>query len=1039
MMLPAPLVDSVRSGRAVLFLGSGASIGAVNGAGVAPPTGDELRDMTSQQFLAGQHSKDSLAWVAQLAIVQADLFTVQDFIADKVRGLIPAYFHRLLPTFRWRGIVTTNYDTLIEDTYRSVATALQQVVPFIANNDRVDPQINTSGNVGLIKIHGCITRTHDDSIPLILSADSYLNFRQSRQRLYGLFYEWASENNVIFVGHGGQDPDLRATLQAITREVPSRPSSYIVRPSSSAAEIALWQREGFHTLSGTLADFLEALESAIPPPLRPLAAMLTAKHPIERRFVKNESLGTDLRAFLETDALYVHDAIPIDQGTPQRFYRGFDLSWYPIRSNLDVRRSVVDPLIDRAILTSDEDRPNFSDLYLLAAEAGAGKTIVMRRVAWAAASDAGVLVLYVRPSGTMRIAPLIELHRLTNERIFLFLDNASDQADDIDHLMRAARAKKLPLTLIASARTNEWNVRCSHVERFVTETFELHYLSRSEIEKLLDLLVANDAVGENLKTRSRPEQIRQFEERAGRQLLVALHEATLGRPFEEILVDEYRNIQPPEAQALYRTICMLNRLDLPVRAGLIARVHNISFESFQTRFLHPLEHVVIAKQDESQGDMTYRARHHEIAQIVIHRVLIRAVDRYDEYVRVVRHLNRTFSSDNRAFRSMIKAKTLNEWFPNYDDVQAIFQAAEASNGRDAFLCQQMANYERIRPSGNLLLAQTLLEEARRLDPRDTTIIHTMAELARTSAEQSPNLLERRRFRTQAVSILSPLLTSRDDSQYARGTLLKLAIDELSDILDAEESSDRAIDLAIRTAEDRLGRATEGQADEHFVRLQEERLAKLLDDHARAFGALKRANASNPRDPFVASRLAQVYKRRDDPTSAVQCVETALSAHPNDRHLHYAYGRLLWDGKPRDCAMAAYHFRKCFMDGDDHIDAQFWYARAAFESNESADKSTSLRIFERLRHVPMQYEEKIRIRDVSTKDGMKVAHFGRVTRSESRYAFADMDGAGDRVFIHSDMTEKPIFDSLRPGDRVRFYLGFSFSGLQALETTKIAAS
>jgi cold shock CspA family protein len=88
---------------------------------------------------------------------------------------------------------------------------------------------------------------------------------------------------------------------------------------------------------------------------------------------------------------------------------------------------------------------------------------------------------------------------------------------------------------------------------------------------------------------------------------------------------------------------------------------------------------------------------------------------------------------------------------------------------------------------------------------------------------------------------------------------------------------------------------------------------------------------------------------------------------------------------------------------------------------------------------MQYDEKTRIRDVSSKDGLRATYFGRVTRCESRYAFAEMDGAGDRVFIHSDTTDGAIFESLRPGDRVQFCLGFSFSGLQALDATKVGAS
>ena len=81
----------------------------------------------------------------------------------------------------------------------------------------------------------------------------------------------------------------------------------------------------------------------------------------------------------------------------------------------------------------------------------------------------------------------------------------------------------------------------------------LRYLNRNEVEALVGLLVKHKANGPNLENLTIEEQIEQFEKRAGRQLLVALHEATMGIPFEEILHNEYDNLTPPSAQSLYLT------------------------------------------------------------------------------------------------------------------------------------------------------------------------------------------------------------------------------------------------------------------------------------------------------------------------------------------------------------------------------------------------------------------------------------------------------------------------------------------------------
>jgi len=62
-------------------------------------------------------------------------------------------------------------------------------------------------------------------------------------------------------------------------------------------------------------------------------------------------------------------------------------------------------------------------------------------------------------------------------------------------------------------------------------------------------------------------------------------------------VDEFHKIEPYEAQRIYLTICVLNRLNIPVRAGLVARVHGVPFGEFKERFFAPLEHIVFAEKD----------------------------------------------------------------------------------------------------------------------------------------------------------------------------------------------------------------------------------------------------------------------------------------------------------------------------------------------------------------------------------------------------------------------------------------------------------
>ena len=78
MKLDKPLVDGIRDGRVVLFLGAGASKGAVDSKGKEPPIGQELADLIAEQFLGKSFVGKPLQQVSELAISESSLFAVQD-------------------------------------------------------------------------------------------------------------------------------------------------------------------------------------------------------------------------------------------------------------------------------------------------------------------------------------------------------------------------------------------------------------------------------------------------------------------------------------------------------------------------------------------------------------------------------------------------------------------------------------------------------------------------------------------------------------------------------------------------------------------------------------------------------------------------------------------------------------------------------------------------------------------------------------------------------------------------------------------------
>ena len=105
MDLPSSLLDAVKEQRAVLFLGTGASMRARHPANAAIPSGGSLKEQISDQFLGGALKNRSLQAVAAMAADEVGLIHLQKYIHDLFDPFTPADFHYLVPKFRWKAIV----------------------------------------------------------------------------------------------------------------------------------------------------------------------------------------------------------------------------------------------------------------------------------------------------------------------------------------------------------------------------------------------------------------------------------------------------------------------------------------------------------------------------------------------------------------------------------------------------------------------------------------------------------------------------------------------------------------------------------------------------------------------------------------------------------------------------------------------------------------------------------------------------------------------------------------------------------------------
>ncbi|MCD4655640.1 SIR2 family protein, partial [bacterium] len=904
---------------------------------------------------------------------------------------------------------------------------VQNLEGIYSNGDKLEDKIVTSNSVPFIKLHGCITITDDPNLPLILTTDQYVTHRKNRENLFNLLSGWGHDYPILFVGHKMRDFNLRIILNELVALGEYRPRYYIINPSLSDEEVSLWESRRISILKGSFKEFLDSIDTLIEPNFRPLLRLFSYYHPIQTRFASTRDLSKECYDFLKYEADFVYSGMPIEYSgsDPKHFYKGNNLDWFPIEQDLDVRRNLTDKILVNNVLLDESDRPTKCELYVIKAEAGAGKSVLLRRIAWDASQIGEKICIYIKEHGKMKFEVIYELVRNLNQRVFLFIDNAPDNVSELEYLIMESRKNQLPLTIFSAARINEWNMACDRLEPLMSGDYRLTYLSKKEIENLLILLDKHGSLG-YLENHSHEFRVTEFEKRAGRQLLVALHEATLGKSFEEILVDEFNEIRPSIAQSIYRSVCVLNRFKIFVRAGLISRVYGIPFSEFKRRLFAPLEHVVKVSSKSDHMDYLYSARHSHIAGIIFDRLLADPEDKFTEYIKLLDAMNVSYSTDRDAFRRLIRGRALTEYFPEKEAVEQIFKVAERISPQDSFVYHQRAIYELKRRDGNLNEAYGYLKKARKLAPNDFTITHSLSELALIRSEQSKSMYEKELYRNDSIKLAQSLLQDRRSSEFGRHTLLKIYIDQLAEILKEDSSTESEIDEHISKIEQSISNGLQEHPGASYLHSAESDFRRLLSDEDRAIIAMKKALGANKRNAYLAGRLAKLYYLRGSLEDAINVLSEAIDSHPTNKTIRYQYAMMYREYQPKDVPTIIYHLQRSFSKWDHNFAAQLWYARYCFVYGDTEKLSESKVIFRNLREAPIHSRVRYDVIGIIMEDAEKMVFSGTIVRKFENYGFIERDGKRDQIYFRKS-NAREIWFELKSGDRVTFKIGFTFNG------------
>ena len=514
---------------------------------------------------------------------------------------------------------------------------------------------------------------------------------------------------TVFIGTDLDEPPLwnQLALRGERREGRElRPRSFLVTPRIPRARQAMLERFNIRHIPLNAEEFSEYYLKTI------------ANERILRR-----PFSSAREAPLEP----VEMALREPAEDPADFLLGREPRWSDVSEGFAIERTFEDTLLHDAQDTSNR-------AIIACGTAGSGKSTTLRRLALSLQAS-GRRVYWLRTDSSEPM-PHLRSKILATRPDVLVIDIAERFGRRGGPLVAELLDASPDLLVIAGYATgalDDLGIE-SELSSFRTLRHDVPLLDDQDIERLVDALTRANRLG-RLAGKSSKEQFNEVKSRAGRQLLVAMLEATSGEKFEEKIIRECEEL-PGDLHTAYAVIALAttNRYWLPLDDVLAA------LSDHTAGGLEVIDRLIRAHLVLRNSNNTYMARHPVIAREVVSQFR-RSGQLADAYARLAFVMASKYFADmpmTRERRLLIKLLNhteVGQVLDNPTHARQMYSEIEQLLRTDYHYWLQRGSYELER--GDIKLAENFLNQARGLSDSDYMVDTEWAYLQLERACRDP--------------------------------------------------------------------------------------------------------------------------------------------------------------------------------------------------------------------------------------------------------------------------------------------------------------
>ena len=726
----------------ILLTGAGFSVAARNMSGTTLPTYHEIQAKLWELCFPGVEFEEgsTLPYLFDHARMRH-----KNKLATELLKLLSVDSHTLPPwyqqifSFPWFRCYTLNVDDLASAANRAFDLPRQIRAVSATNPHATTTGSNSSEFCEVIHLNGTISDIPDN---VTFSVMQFAERISKVDPWYTRFVADLLSRPIVIIGTRLDEPPLWQHLayrgvRGNKQLGELRPRSYLVTPHLDRVRKALLTEFNIFWLQMTAEQFTTEVLSQLSDARTQGLQSLKIYSPD-----RNCSVGipdvTDLAVNPTEDTIFLLGNEPI---------------WADVQSGRAIRRDSDDQLWT-GIKSSLQE--NLSNLIVVTGTAGSGKSTALMRACLTLMAQGERVGWVDRYSD---LSPR-DIHRsITSDDAprILAIDDADTYGSSLASSVRdwvVARDNILVLVALRSSKLDR-TLNPAVIGDIAKQEFSMSPLTDSDIDSLLTVLDEHNRLG-MLKGKSLPERRRILAQQCGRQLLVAMIEATSGRKFEEKAIQELTDLEGEQAR-IYAIVAVAHALGFPLqRDEILIALVNPSNETLNIvrRLLD--RHIIVSHRNRPY----LQARHRVIAE-----VLHNELQKHGQIASVLSRL--AFVAASKVSPDV--RRTARPWrmlkkIINHDYLLKSVGQEQASNiyGELESILKWDFHYWLQRGSleveeGNLKFARQFLSQARSIASDDHFVETEWAYLLFREAIDNPGATYAQEYANEAETILEDLI------------------------------------------------------------------------------------------------------------------------------------------------------------------------------------------------------------------------------------------------------------------------------------------